>query len=57
MQKIKERCNDIEQQNMFANIREKRSLIFYYDEWANQAYTVCCTRNERSGLAWFKTRI
>jgi hypothetical protein len=24
-------------------------------EWATEEYTVCCTRNERSGLAWFKT--
>jgi hypothetical protein len=45
---------------MFANTGEKRSLICYCDmkfEWALEAYTVCCTRNERSGLAWFKTGI
>jgi heterodisulfide reductase subunit B len=24
-------------------------------EWATESYTVCCTRNERSQLAWFKT--
>jgi hypothetical protein len=57
---IKERCSDTKRQNLFANIREKRSLIFYYNmklEWARKEYTVCCTRNERSGLAWFKTGI
>jgi hypothetical protein len=26
-------------------------------EWAREEYTVCCTRNERGGLAWFKTGI
>jgi hypothetical protein len=58
--KIKERCNDIEQQNLFANIKEKRSLIFYSEmkqEWAREEYIFCCARNERSGLAWFKTGI
>jgi hypothetical protein len=24
-------------------------------EWTRKANTVCCTRNERSGSAWFKT--
>jgi hypothetical protein len=23
--------------------------------WVREAYTGCCTRNVRSGLAWFKT--
>jgi hypothetical protein len=26
-------------------------------EWAREDYIVCCTRNERSGLAWFTTGI
>jgi hypothetical protein len=26
-------------------------------DWAREEYIVCCTRNERSGLAWFKTGI
>jgi hypothetical protein len=37
--KIKERCNDIEWQNLFANTKEKRSLIFYSEkkqEWATE---------------------
>jgi hypothetical protein len=58
--KIEDRCNDIEQQNLSANIKEKRSLISYSEvkqEWARQEYIECCTRNERSGLAWFKTDI
>jgi hypothetical protein len=28
---VKERCNDIERQNFFANLEEKQSLIFYRD--------------------------
>jgi hypothetical protein len=58
--KIKESCNDIERQNLFAKIKEKRSLIFHSEmkqEWAREEYIVCCTRNERSGLAWFRTGI
>jgi hypothetical protein len=58
--KIKDRWNDIEWQNLFANIKVKRSLIFYSEmkqEWAREEYIGCCTRNERSGLAWFKTGI
>jgi hypothetical protein len=38
-------------------MKEKRSLIFYCQiklEWAREEYRVCCTRNEKSGLAWFK---
>jgi hypothetical protein len=26
-------------------------------EWAREQYISCCTRDERSGLAWFKTGI
>jgi hypothetical protein len=46
--KIKERCNDIERQNLFAKIKEKSSLIFYSEmkqEWAREQYINCCTRN------------
>jgi hypothetical protein len=60
MAQIKESNKDIERQNLFADLREKRPLIFYCDrklEWAWEANTVCCTRNERSGLAWFKAGI
>jgi hypothetical protein len=58
--KIKERCNDIEQQNLFAKIKDKSSLIFYSEmkqEWAREEYIVCCTRNEKSGMASFRTGI
>jgi hypothetical protein len=57
---IKERRNDTKRQNLFANIKEKRSLIFYSvmkQGWATEQYIVCCTRNERSGLARFETGI
>jgi hypothetical protein len=39
--KIKARCNDIERRNLFVNIKEKRSLIFYSEikqEWATEEY-------------------
>jgi hypothetical protein len=55
--KIIGRCSYIEQQNLFANIREKRLFICYCDmklEWAREAYTACSTGNENSGLAWFE---
>jgi hypothetical protein len=58
--KEEERCTDTERQNLFANIKEKRSLIFYSEmkqEWAREEHTGCCTRKERSGLTWFKTGI
>jgi hypothetical protein len=41
VKKIKESCNDIERQNLFANIKVKRSLIFYSQmkqEWAREEY-------------------
>jgi hypothetical protein len=58
--KIKERCNDIEHQNLFSKIKEKSSLIFYSEmkqEWAREKYISCCSRTKRSSLAWFKTGI
>jgi hypothetical protein len=57
VEKIKERCRDTERQNMFANIKEKRSLIFHSEmkqEWTREEYIICCTRNEKSGLAWLR---
>jgi hypothetical protein len=50
----------MERQNLFADIREKRPLIFYCDikfVWVMEAYTDFCTRNERSGLARYNTGI
>lgn len=44
--------------DLYANIRGKRSLMFYCDtklEWAREEYTVCCGRSERNCLAWLKT--
>jgi hypothetical protein len=40
--------------------KKKRSLIFYCKmklEWGKEVHSVCCTRNERNGLAWLKTGI
>jgi hypothetical protein len=58
MCKFKERCSDAERHNIFADITDKTSLIFYCDMkfvWVREAYTDCCTRHVRSGLVWFKT--
>jgi hypothetical protein len=41
-------------------VRGKRPLISYCEtklEWDKEEYAVCCARNERSGLTWFKTGI
>jgi hypothetical protein len=46
--------------DMFANIKEKQSLVFYSEmkqKLAREECIVYCTRNERSGLAWFKSGI
>jgi hypothetical protein len=54
---IKERCNDIERQHFFENLREKRSLIFYCDMkllWAREDYVTCCSRKDRSRREWFR---
>ncbi|KDR17814.1 hypothetical protein L798_08243 [Zootermopsis nevadensis] len=57
---LKERCNAIERQNVFAKIREKRSLALYGEMksgWGRQGYIGCCTRVEREGWAWFRAGI
>jgi hypothetical protein len=57
---VKERCNDIERQNCFANLSEKRSLIFYRDMkflWDREDYVMCVSRNDRMGIAWFRAGI
>jgi hypothetical protein len=58
---IKERCNDIKRQFfVFANLSEKRSLIFYpiikllLDR---KYYVMCGSRNDKRGIAWFRTGI
>jgi hypothetical protein len=41
---IRERCNDIERDNMLANTGENKSLIFYCEiklEWGKEEYMVC----------------
>jgi hypothetical protein len=51
---IKERYNDIERQNQFVNVKQKRSLIFYCEiklVWAREECVACCSRNEGRGIA------
>jgi hypothetical protein len=54
---VKERCNNIERQNFFANLSDKRSLIYYRDMkilWGRENYVMCGSRNDRRGIAWFR---
>jgi hypothetical protein len=46
----RERCNDIERQNVFSNTSEKISFIFYCEmkhKWGKGSYTDECKRKER----------
>jgi hypothetical protein len=57
---VKGRCNDVERQNMFAELNEKSSLSLYRQvkrEWGKEGYIVKCTRNERKGIIWCKAGI
>jgi hypothetical protein len=52
---VKERCNDIERQNMLAKFPYKSSLTQYRElncSWGKKLYTECCSRKERSGIVW-----
>jgi hypothetical protein len=56
----RKKCNDTEQQKLFANVRENKLLILYCEmklEWRKEEYTVYCMRKERNVLAWLKTGI
>jgi hypothetical protein len=44
---VKDRHNDTERQNMLAKF--PRELNF---SWGRNSYTECCSRKERSGIAW-----
>jgi hypothetical protein len=55
--KIKERCNDIERQNIPSDVNVKISLSFYCKmkhEWGKESYIEKCTRKERMGIIWWK---
>jgi hypothetical protein len=48
---VKERCNDIERQNILATFPEKSLLTLYRElnsSWGKKLYTECCSRKERS---------
>jgi hypothetical protein len=52
---VKERRNDIERQNMLAEFPDKSSLTQYRVlkfSWGKKLYIECCSRKERSGIAW-----
>jgi hypothetical protein len=51
---VKERCNDMERQNILAKFLEKRSLTLYREfnfSWGKKCIE-CCLRKERSGTVW-----
>jgi hypothetical protein len=51
---VKERCNDIERQNILAKCPEKSSLTLYRElnfSWGKKLH-IKCSRKERSGIAW-----
>jgi hypothetical protein len=53
---IKERYSGIRHKPL-ADVRDKRSLIFYCDmkfKWVREVYTGCCMIDVRSGVAKFK---
>jgi hypothetical protein len=57
---IRERCNHIQKQNMFADINAKNSLTFYSQikyEWGKESYIDKCKRKERIGIIWLKAGI
>jgi hypothetical protein len=57
---VKEKCNDSERQNFFANLSEKRLSVFYRDVkllWDRGDCVMCGSRNDRMGIAWFRAGI
>jgi hypothetical protein len=52
---VKERCNDTERQNILAKCPYKSSLTLYRElssSWGKKLYIECCSRKERSRIAW-----
>jgi hypothetical protein len=52
---LKDRCNDIERQNILSKLSEKRSLTLYREMnflWGKRSYIDWCLRKEQSGIAW-----
>jgi hypothetical protein len=50
---IREGCKDVDRPNLFSNIREKISLIYYCEikrKWGKENYINECTRKERMGI-------
>jgi hypothetical protein len=57
---IRERCNNIERQNLSSITSEKMSLVFYQEmkqKWGWGEYIELCSRNDRNGLAWMKAGV
>jgi hypothetical protein len=58
--KIREKCNDIERQNIFSSVKVNISLLFYCAmklEWGKESYIDKCTRKKRMGIIWWKAGI
>jgi hypothetical protein len=58
--RIRERCNDTERQNIFSDLNVKISFTFYCKmkyEWGKVSYIDKCTRKERMGIIWLNAGI
>jgi hypothetical protein len=52
---VKEKCNDIDRQNILAKFPHKSSLTLYKElnfSLGKMLYIECCSRKQRSGIAW-----
>jgi hypothetical protein len=57
---VRERCNDTQKQNMFADLNVKMSLTLSRQvkcEWGKEWYIDKYTRKERIGVIWLKAGI
>lgn len=54
---MKTRCNDIQQQKANKKIRDKRSIVLYWNrkqEQGRELKIVCCNMNKRNRQAYFQ---
>jgi hypothetical protein len=54
---VRERCYDIERQNLSSIMSEKKSLVLYQEtkqKWGREEYIELCSKYERNGFSWMK---
>jgi hypothetical protein len=57
---VSKSCMDIETQNMEANMKGKRSLVFYNElknNWEKKLDIEVCSQEARRGIGWWKMGI